>query len=155
MGLALQEHGIGTVRTPAVLPPVARRTSRTQASRRASCRFGDEAEQSVANFLRAGGFTVLARRARQVSGEIDLVAVRDDTVAFVEVKARSHGWDGLDAVGRKKQARLSRARDEWLAANPVFADFNHRFDIALVWKGGRIEYLENAFEGVEAQDFVF
>lgn len=137
------------------LPPIQRQRTRTEADRRSSHRFGEDAELSVAQFLRAGGYTVLARRARLRSGEVDLVVVRDDTVAFVEVKARKRGWDGLEAVSRTKQVRLSRACDEWLAANPVFADFGVRFDIALVWPGGRIEYLENAFEAVEPRDFVF
>lgn len=146
--------GLGATSAGAAWPPV-RQPRRTATARRTSQRFGDEAERAVAMFLHSGGYTILSRRLRQRSGELDLVVVRDDTVAFVEVKARTRGWDGLESVNVTKQRRLSRGRDEWLSNNPDFSNLNHRFDIALVWPGGRIEYLENAFEGVEATDFVF
>ena len=123
--------------------------------RRRSFEFGVSAERSVGQFLRAGGYDVLGSRERTRAAEVDLIALRDDTVVFVEVKARRCGWDGLASVDERKQRRICRAANEWVGANPRFAQHTIRFDIALVWQGGRIEYLENAFEEVMSDDFVW
>jgi len=106
----------------------------------------------VAGFLRAGGYDVLGRRVRAGRGEVDLVVARDDTVAFVEVKARRRGYEGLDAVTPQKQARISAAAGEWLSRNPSYAGHTIRFDVALVWPGSRLDYLENAFEVAGGDD---
>ncbi|WP_108663355.1 YraN family protein [Acuticoccus kandeliae] len=132
--------------------PKRQGAGRSPAERRRSHAFGMEAEGSVARYLHAGGYHVIGQRRRTRSAEVDLVAVRDDMVAFVEVKARKRGWDGLEAVNLSKQRRLSRAASEWLAENPAYAGHTLRFDIALVWPGARMEYLENAFEAVEEDD---
>ncbi|MBJ3778855.1 YraN family protein [Acuticoccus mangrovi] len=141
---------LGVGRAAPFFPVPAGRSRRTSAERRRSYDFGLAAERDAAHFLRAGGYAILRQRFKGRSGEIDLVAQRDDTVAFVEVKARRRGWDGLDALDWRKQARISAAADEWLAAHPVYAGYCQRYDIALVWPGGAIEYLENAFEHVES-----
>lgn len=106
-------------------------------------------------FLVSGGYTILGRRVRLRAGEVDIIAQRGDTISFVEVKARKSGWDGLLSVDRRKQARLSRAVDEWRSKHEEWAHCSISFDIALVWRTDQIEYLANAFEMIEADDFVF
>jgi putative endonuclease len=109
----------------------------------------------VAGFLRAGGYDVLGRRVRAGQGEVDLVVTRDDTVAFVEVKARRKGYEGLEAVTPRKQARIGAAASAWLSRNPQYAGHTIRFDVALVWPGSRLDYLENAFELAGSEDCVW
>ncbi|MEM7693350.1 MAG: YraN family protein [Pseudomonadota bacterium] len=108
--------------------------------------FGADAERAVAAFLIAGEYDVLGQRLRIARDEVDVVACKDDTVAFVEVKARRRGWSGATAVDRKKRARMVRAALAWLAENERYQHCGIRFDVALVWPGARLEYLENAFE---------
>ena len=57
--------------------------------RRAAERGGRRAENLAALWLQLKGWTILARRARTAVGEVDLIARRGRTVAFVEVKARA------------------------------------------------------------------
>ena len=115
-----------------------------------------EAERNVALFLHAGGYEILGRRVRVRSGEVDIIALHDDVVCFVEVKARREGWDGMYAVDTRKQRRLSRVADEWLSLNERFGDRTVRFDIALVWRSsGEIEHVPNAFDAIGADDFVW
>jgi putative endonuclease len=57
---------------------------RQQAERR-----GRAAEAIAAFWLQLHGWRILARRARVPGGEVDLVARRRRTLAFVEVKARN------------------------------------------------------------------
>ena len=49
---------------------------------------GRGAETIAALYLRMHGWRILARRARVPGGEVDIVAKRGRTLAFVEVKAR-------------------------------------------------------------------
>jgi putative endonuclease len=123
--------------------------------RRGSHAFGLEAEASVGRFLRAGGYELLARRKRLGQAEIDLVVERSGVLAFVEVKARRRGVDGYYAVDRRKQARMTGAADVWLMEHPEHRDHVIRFDVALVWPGGGLDYVENAFDAHSVDDFVF
>ena len=50
---------------------------------------GRRAERVAAWWLRLKGWRILAMRARTPVGEVDLVARRGRTLAFIEVKARS------------------------------------------------------------------
>ena len=51
---------------------------------------GRRAEWLAALYLRCKGWRILARRIRTPRGEIDLIARRGRTVAFIEVKWRSN-----------------------------------------------------------------
>jgi putative endonuclease len=50
---------------------------------------GRGAETIAAIWLRLHGWRILARRARAPGGEVDIIARRGRTLAFVEVKARA------------------------------------------------------------------
>ena len=50
---------------------------------------GRGAEGIAAFWLRLHGWRILARRARVPGGEVDIVARRGRTLAFIEVKARA------------------------------------------------------------------
>lgn len=74
-------------------------------NRRAAEKRGRRAERIAAVWLMLKGWRILARRARVRGGEVDLVARRGRTLAFVEVKARASD----DAAGMALDAyRLRR-----------------------------------------------
>jgi len=50
---------------------------------------GRRAETIAAWWLRLHGWSILAKRARVAGGEVDLVARRGHTLAFIEVKQRA------------------------------------------------------------------
>jgi putative endonuclease len=80
---------------------------------------------------------------------LDIVAVKDATMVFCEVKARSGSVFGLpaEAVGRTKQARIRRLAARWLAENRDRLDrrsWNVRFDVAAVL-AGEVDVIEGAF----------
>ena len=58
-------------------------------NRQAAEKRGRGAETIAAWWLRLHGWRILARRARVRGGEVDIVARRGRTLAFVEVKARA------------------------------------------------------------------
>ena len=57
-------------------------------NRRKAEKRGRGAETLACWYLRLKGWRILARRARVAGGEVDIVARRGRTLAFVEVKAR-------------------------------------------------------------------
>ncbi|MEM8853562.1 MAG: YraN family protein [Pseudomonadota bacterium] len=131
---------------------MARGSGQSQTKRRAHD-FGVRAEKSIAAFLHAGGYDILARRERGRSTEVDLIAQCEDVIAFVEVKARRKGYGGLEAVDTRKQRQMSLAAADWLSRNPQYNNHAIRFDIALVWPTGLPEYIENAFDAVEIDEY--
>jgi putative endonuclease len=75
--------------------------------------FGAHAERLAAAHLERNGWTILHRNWRFGRREIDLIAQRGRTVAFVEVKARTHARHGhpLESIDWRKR------RDLWIAAS--------------------------------------
>jgi putative endonuclease len=68
-------------------------------------------EDQACGFLKKRGYKILSRRYRTRFGEIDIVARREHTLSFVEVKTR-HGIsspDPLEAITFRKWQSLQRA----------------------------------------------
>jgi len=111
--------------------------------------FGEEGERVAERWLRRRGWRVLQRRFRNGHRDIDLVAEKDGTVAFVEVKARSGSafGDPVEAVDWRKQRELARSAAVWIDRHGR-PDDSYRFDVIGVLVEGnsvRIKHVENAF----------
>ena len=78
------------------------------------------------------GFSILARRYKTPSGEIDLIARRGALVVFAEVKARPTHDQAIDAVSFKTRRRIERAGRLFMAKAPRLADCALRYDIISV-----------------------
>lgn len=78
-------------------------------SRRAREQAGRRAETIAAWWLRLKGWKILARRLRVPVGEVDIVARRGRTVAFVEVKARATAADAALALDEYRLRRVAAA----------------------------------------------
>ena len=85
--------------------------------RRRANLFGLRAETIAVWLLRLKGWRILARNYKVKGGEIDIVALRGQVVAFVEVKARPTMDGALTAIDATKRRRISRAASRWLAQN--------------------------------------
>ena len=114
------------------------------ARRRAHFR-GLQAEALAALWLQARLYRILARNYRIQGGEIDIVARRGDTIAFVEVKARGDLDAAALAITPQKQRRFSRAANRWLATHPWAAHCTLRADAILIAPRRRPRHVENAF----------
>ena len=49
---------------------------------------GDFGEEITAEYLEKNGYRILDRNYSKPFGEIDIIAIKDDLIAFVEVKTR-------------------------------------------------------------------
>ena len=85
--------------------------ARDRTERVRSERAGRRAETIAAWWLRLHGWSILARRARVAGGEVDLVARRGRTVAFVEVKARRSEEAAGFALDQYRLRRVAAAAE--------------------------------------------
>jgi putative endonuclease len=108
--------------------------------------FGARAETLAALWLRLKGYQILSRQFTVRSGELDVVAARGATIAFVEVKARPSLEEALVAITESKRRRLCRAAAVWIARNPsAVQGFTLRGDAIFVG-GWRLPlHIEDAF----------
>lgn len=116
--------------------------------------FGELGERVAARWLEHQGYTVLARRWRSGHRDIDLIARRERTIAFVEVKTRAgvEFGDPVEAVHAQKQRSLVRSAREWMAkhdaTSPVDEGASYRFDvIGVLLRDQRawVRHIEGAF----------
>ena len=77
---------------------------------------GKAGEELAAQTLARQGYTIVDRNWRGKNGEIDIVAIESDVLAFIEVKTRSSHRYGppAAAVSLEKLARLRRLAGQWL-----------------------------------------
>jgi putative endonuclease len=120
--------------------------ARSSTERRVAFRFGLSAESRAAALLIAKGYRILARRFRTPVGEIDIVARRNGTLVFVEVKARERLADAAEAIGKRQQNRIIAAAQSWLSRHPEDAMRDMRFDVILVIPGRLPHHLPAAFD---------
>lgn len=107
---------------------------------------GSEAEDMAADYLKANGFKILARNSMNRWAEIDIIAGKDGTVHFVEVKYRrrdDHG-SGFDYITPDKQRRLRRAAEMWMAEHNGQDCQIDVIAISGLAKPQNLEYLPNA-----------
>ena len=105
-------------------------SARSPRNRKKAHGLGILAERFAIVLLRLKGYRILARRYCIKEGEIDIVARRGDTIAFVEVKVRPILDEARTAIDFVKRRRISRAAKTWLASNPWAAP--------LMWRGDAI-----------------
>ena len=103
------------------------RHSRQKAERR-----GRIAETVAALNLRLKGYRILETRVKTAVGEIDLIAVRGKTLAFVEVKQRQSHHLALTAVSERNWQRIANAAANWTAQNQGFHTHDWRYDLVTV-----------------------
>ena len=72
---------------------------------------GRGAETIAALWLQLHGWRILARRARVRGGEVDIVARRGRTLAFVEVKARATSGEADFALDEYRLRRVAAAAE--------------------------------------------
>lgn len=109
---------------------------------------GNKGEEDVAQWLEGYGFTILARNYAVRAGEIDLIATRQDLVAFIEVKTRTTEYFPTSlVVTPSKQRKIIKAA-QWFVLKNNIHDKILRFDVATVrYENDRchISYIKNAF----------
>jgi putative endonuclease len=109
-------------------------------------RGGRRAERLAGWWLRLKGWRILAIRARTPVGEVDLVARRGRTLAFIEVKARASAGAAAWALDDWRLRRVAAAA-EALAPRYLRAGDTVRIDAILMVPRRWPRHLTNVWHG--------
>lgn len=108
---------------------------------------GKYGEKFAADYLSAHGYEVSQTNYRSRFGEIDIIARKDDTIIFVEVKSLITNAIKAPAmqVDERKQIKLAKTALQYISENEENDEFNYRFDVIEVLND-KINHIENAFD---------
>lgn len=109
---------------------------------------GKRGEDAAVRYLEQEGYKVIERNWHYERYEIDIIALHDDFIVFIEVKTRStdHWGNPEEAVSKGKIKRIVEAADFYLNKNDI--ELSARFDIiAAIWNGHsfEIDHIDDAF----------
>ena len=114
-------------------------------NRREAEKRGRKGEGWAALYLRMCGWRIVAQRVKTPRGEIDLIARRGRTVAFVEVKWRNNARDLGQAIDAHRLSRVAAAAES-LAHRHAARGEDVRIDVLLLapWRFPR--HIVNAWQ---------
>lgn len=103
---------------------------------------GKEGQRRAEKFLRKLGYKIIESNFRSKFGEIDLIATKDDTLVFVEVKARASDLFGLpeEAVNSRKISHITLAGEYYASLHPELPELQ-RIDVVSI-EGSDIRLIE-------------
>lgn len=107
---------------------------------------GKEGEDKACRYLRLHGWKIVERNFRNPFGEIDIIAKKNDVLAFIEVKTRLTDIFGTpsQAVTKQRQQRYIMGAKYYFANREI--NCTVRFDVIEVFRG-QLNHIENAFRG--------
>lgn len=110
---------------------------------------GKHGEEIAEAFLRENGYKIVNRNYRCRLGEIDIIAAKENTLIFVEVKTRSHQRYGLprESVTFAKQKVIIKTAQQYIQRFKII-DKLFRFDVIEVYYDKqpiKVVHIENAF----------
>ena len=107
---------------------------------------GNEGEELAIEYLQHLKYIILETNWRYKHQEVDIIAINEPFIVFIEVKTRSNNAFGLpyEAVSEKKQKLLIDAAEKYIEQKDIFKEV--RFDII------SIERKENKYHVDHMQD---
>ena len=102
---------------------------------------GNQNEELALEFLEAEGFRIVERNyyARKL-GEIDIIALRDDVLHFIEVKSGQADFDPVYNFTPSKQRKVINSSYYYMKTKNL--DMIFSIDLIVI-RWGEIEFLEN------------
>ncbi|WKN33405.1 YraN family protein [Porifericola rhodea] len=108
---------------------------------------GDSGEKMAAKFLEKKGFRIVAQNYRYRRAEVDLIALKENLIVFVEVKTRRSSAFGHpeDFVDEHKAEHILNAADNYVHEHNWQGDI--RFDVISILTHPLldIKHIEDAF----------
>jgi putative endonuclease len=113
---------------------------------------GAKGEKLAAKYLKRKGYKIIQRNYTCKLGEIDIIAERDRTIVFAEVRTKQTEKFGPPqySITAAKRRQISRAALCYIRENKLVGQ-SCRFDVIAITfssesRRPRIEHIENAFE---------
>ena len=97
--------------------------------------FGQMGEDLASSYLINLGYEILTRNYHSRYGEIDIIALDNEELVFVEVKTRDHSLENaLRSISKAKQNKLYRTAAHYLTTHPSLEENFSRFDVIIILK---------------------
>ena len=110
---------------------------------------GNAGENKATDYLLEQGYAILERNWRTNSGEIDIIAYKDEVVVFVEVKSLPNGGPELlqNELNRGKLQRIVKTSKRFLLKHRQYSNSYVRYDVIVIDMPGYpdVYHIENAF----------
>lgn len=107
-------------------------------------------ENIAVQYLSGQGYTIIERNFKKRYGEIDIIALQNDTLVFVEVKTRKGNMfgEGVEAITCWKRQALIKSAQYYKLLHPHLPDYM-RIDVISIalTEDNRIDKLEH-FENI-------
>lgn len=110
---------------------------------------GNDGEDRATSFLIKNGYVIIDRNWRTKYGEIDIIAFKNDTIVFIEVKTLPNGT--IDMIQRelnqKKLKRIVETSKRFLINHRQYSNSYVRYDVIVIDMPGfdPVYHIENAF----------
>lgn len=110
---------------------------------------GIKGEDISANYLIKNGYNLIERNYRSKNGEIDLIALNNNEIVFIEVKTRTNLKYGMpiEAINYKKKRCIIKTAKEYVYKNK-YKNINIRFDVIEIYLLNnmyKIRHVKNVF----------
>ncbi len=111
---------------------------------------GPGGEEIAARYLEKNGYEILEKNYRKFGSEVDLIAKKEETLCFIEVKTRGSDDYGLpeEFVDERKRRKIIRAAKVYIGRK-IYEEFYVRFDIISVlhkYEKTEINHIKHAFQ---------
>ncbi len=106
---------------------------------------GNIAEDKAIFFLKNKGYDILYKNFYTIYGEIDIIAKKEETIIFIEVKYRKTLKNGYpkEAVSKAKQNKIKNTALIFIEKNNII-DKDFSFDVIEILDN-KINHIQNAF----------
>lgn len=112
-------------------------------------KIGKIGEQIAGLYLEANGFEIIERNFRTIRGEIDIIAKKDRTIHFVEVKTRTNTYiRARQAIDKRKCSHIWKTAEYYLYKKKI-KDVRCHIDAIEVYiesHSMKINYIEQIVE---------
>lgn len=110
---------------------------------------GTSYEDLAIKYLESNGYHILEKNFRCRMGEIDIIAIDENCLVFIEVKYRKDNKSGyaIEAVTKSKQRTIFKVAEFYMQKNNIQENTPSRFDI-IGFDGCNISHVKNAFGGM-------
>lgn len=112
---------------------------------------GNLGEELSIEYLKCNNYKILSKNFRCSKGEIDIVAIKNSIISFVEVKSRFFTSFGnpIEAITYSKELKIINSAKYYVFKNNLY-NYNIRFDVIeiifdLNSTNYTLNYIEDAF----------
>ncbi len=113
------------------------------------------AEKIASSFLRSKGYKIIQTNYKAYIGEIDIVAINDDELVFIEVRGKTgqRFSSPQESIDKNKKYKLAALAQVYLQQNHNLPE-NYRIDIVGITfnDSGSVDNIEHIINAIESYD---